>query len=331
MAQQHGITRNRQHYGLAVLAGAAAAAILSVTPILSFLNIFFFFWIWVGGAIAVAIVQNKTKTVEVGEGAVIGAITGLVAGLMMFLLFSCLATLGAIVVLPDASHREEEELLIFCAIALASSCGMSLFVYPLLGAGGGAIGAMIVSADPAAVAGTPGTPPTPAELAAQAARRGQAMRIGGAGCAVMILAASCCCCSGGYLFHLEELDAEDTAGSAEVVSVPIVSGQPGELVIPASSEPPRYAIWLVGDGPLPPGLDVGGRRGCDTYGEVYMRTISTYRGPDASHPEWMFLDFEYLDRNRVATCRHEITLSQPVPGARLVVTRLTRPSDWVDF
>lgn len=323
--------------------GGGIATLLSILPVVSTMNVCFGLWIIVGGAVSVWHLQKKVGTVPMGEAAAVGALSGLVVGVTVLLLTLLLGTAFGALLLAEASHREQRETLPILALLLGGSCGATILVYPFLACIGGVLAGLLLKPSAPAVIGPNGVPmagapaaPSPEELAASAASRKKWGKILGCGCVSVLGLCAALCGISGYLLYLENgVDLEDTAATEEFASVPLVPGQVVSLELPSGgAHATRNAIWLVGDSELPPGLDVSGEYGCDesTYGEPSMRTLYTYPRPTDGHPEWMFLTdyFGYSYRSVPIRCRFQLTTTVPVPGARIVVTRLHRPSDWFE-
>lgn len=334
----------RQHATRAILLGGGIATLLSVIPVVSSGNMCFGLWIILGGGVSVWHLQKKVGNVPMGEAAAVGALSGLIVGLLTLTLTCFLGTAFGGFILAEGSHREKNEILPMIALLFVGMGATTIVIYPMLASFGGVITGLMVKPAPVATMGPGGVPmpgtlaaPSPEELAASAASRQKWTRILGCGCVSVLGFCAVLCGTGGYLFYLEEgVDLEDTAGTEEIVSVPLVPGQIAEFEIPpGNGSSTRNAIWLVGQGPLPPGLDVHGRYSCDdsSYGEPRMETLYTYPTYRAHPPpEWKYLTshYGYSYRREPIRCRFDLTTTVPVIGARLVVTRLTRPSDWFD-
>lgn len=324
-----GAFRNREHYFKAAMIGGGLAALLSITPVINWLNFFFFALIIVGGGAAVWWVQKKTGTVEVMEGAAIGALAGVVCGLLLFALGLCMSTGFAFVVLPDMSRRESREMSVLLMGALTGSCCLSFTLYPAMAAIGGLIAPLIwpATAGPAAVRGEP--------TAEDKARRKRMMRtvlgtLGGCLGVVMVF-----CVVSGYLAYLQSRGVEDTAGEEAVVSAPVVVGERIELELPpVDQDHTEYGIWLVADDDLPAMYDLEARVGCRDRSyysgdsDPYMgRTYNSFA--HESEPAWLLLSSEYVFGRDGSRCVIEIErLPSGVANPRVVVTRLHEPSDW---
>lgn len=331
----------RQHATRAVLLGGSVAALLSVIPIVNSLNTCFGLWIILGGALGVWQLQKKVGPVSMGEAAAVGALSGLVVGVVMALLTTCLGGAFGGYIAAEGSHREQNEILPILGALVGASCVGAIVIYPLLACLGGVLAGLLLKPNGPVIVGSDGAPmpapaPTPEALAASAATRSKWTKLLGCGCLVLLGSSAVVCGLGGYLLYLENgVDLSDTAATEEFASVPLVPGQEVTLTIAGGgAHSTRNAIWLVGTDPLPPGLDVGGEYACEesSYGERSMQELYTYRGPDSGHPEWQYLTdyFGYSYSGAPIRCRFRVTTSVPIPGARLVVTRLVRPSDWVD-
>jgi len=324
---------NREHYLKASLIGGGAAAVLSLVPVINWLNMFFFALVIVGGAIGVYWAQKKSGSIEVLEGATIGALSGLVCGLILFVLGFCGVSAFSLLVVPDMSSHETKEFMTIMTAAMGLSCCGSFTVYPVFAGLGGLIATLIWPPDAQAAAG-PKAEPTPE----QRAKRKKMMQIVGAtlaGCLVLCLIF---CGISGYLVYLQSRDPEDTAGQEAVVETPIQVGQPQTFEIPpaGTTDWTDYGIWIVSDdGDLPVTLfSLEGRIGCrQNYGygasrEPFMSQMYTYRGRDDGEPSWALVDTTYSYSDNGISCAFQVDeLPTGVSRARIVVTRVERPFD----
>ena len=74
---------NKQHYLPWVPAMGVAVAVVSLIPIVNLLNCIFCGWVLLGAAAAVKLVGDKAMaSIEGGEGAIIGAMTGAIGGVL---------------------------------------------------------------------------------------------------------------------------------------------------------------------------------------------------------------------------------------------------------
>lgn len=329
-----GTFQNRDHYLKAALIGGTAAALLSITPIINWLNFFFFALVIAGGAVSAYWVQKRTGTVEPLEGSVIGALSGIVCGLVLFALGMCMSTGFALLIMPEMSDRESREFSMMLAMLLSGSCCMSLTIYPLFAALGGLITPLIWPPTQGP-AGAPKAEPTPEQLL----RRKKVMRItlgSLGGCLGLLLLF---CVVSGYLAYLQSRGPEDTAGEDAVVEAPVVLGERITLTIPPSGQTStQYGIWLVADEALPSSMyDLQGEIGCrESYGyygedsDPYLSSIYSYYSEDDGEPAWHHLRSEYVFSSEGSRCVVVINqLPAGVTGARIVVTRLHEPSDWL--
>jgi len=324
--------RNREHYLKAAVLGGAVSTVLSLTPVINWLNLFFFCLIMFGGGISVYWVQKKTGTVDSVEGALLGGLAGLMVGVFYAVLGFCGVSVASAVLIPDMRSSEVDEFITIMVLFMTAMCGFGFTVYPMMSALGGLIATLIWPPN-----GGEAAPSKPKELTPEeAAKRKTMIRIvlgSLSGCLVLV----CVFCGfAGYLAYLEERDPQDTAGDAEVVSSPLAVGERMVIEIePTDSGTVRYAVWLVAESELPSAIyDLDGRIGCRAnmgYGSrpPYMRNIYTYRGPDEGEPEWLFLDDQTAYGGDPVTCHVRINaLPEGVSNARIVVTKVSRPSDW---
>lgn len=193
----------------------------------------------------------------------------------------------------------------------------------------------------------PGSPPQPGPPAGggppQPAQPGQAqpgqaqpkkskkgcILAGCGGCLVVMLGI---CGFGGYLAYLEEGVSYSHPGE-EITSVPLVPGQPADLVF--TWDGTGYATHRVYVD-LGPGAQVGtmvtGEFGCMDYGSMSSRPVDAeYYLPFGDEPEGWVRVYDGYDRSSPSAvpCHGTLNISQPVVGARLVLTRRQRPSDWL--
>lgn len=326
-----GSFRNREHYFKASMIGGGVAAVLSVTPIINWLNLFFLALVILGGGLATYWVQKKTGSVDAMEGAAIGALAGVVCGLLLFALGMCLSTGFAFTVLPDMSRRESREFTVILMGLLSSSCCLSFTLYPLFSALGGMITPLIWPPTEGPAAQPKGEPSEEDKARRKKMMRAVLGSLGGCLGVTMLF-----CVVSGYLAYLQSRGPEDTAGEEAIVSAPVVVGERITLQIPAvERDHTEYGVWLVADDPLPAMYGLEGRIGCRdlTYysgdGDPYMGRIY-HTAPDASEPSWLFLEPEYVYGRGGSRCVVEIEhLPAGVTNPRIVVTQLHEPSDWL--
>lgn len=326
-----GSFRNREHYFKASMIGGGVAAVLSVTPVINWLNLFFFALVIAGGGLAAHWVQKKTGTVDALEGGAIGALAGVVCGILIFALGMCLSTGFAFTVLPSMSHRESREFTVILMGLLTSSCCLSFTLYPLFSALGGAIAPLIWPPTKGPFAQPKGEPTAEDKARRKKIQRALLGTLGGCLGVTMLF-----CVVSGYLAYLQSRGPEDTAGEEAVVSQPVVVGERMMLEIPGvEQDRTEYGLWLVADDDLDTAYGLDGRIGCRdrTYysgdGDPYMGRIYAST-PDRSHPSWLFLEPEYVYGRGGSRCAVEIErLPAGVTNPRIVVTRLHEPSDWL--
>lgn len=144
--------KHKDHYLGPVLIGGVVAGILSAIPFVNYCNFIFCMWMLLGAGLAVYLVQQKVKvTIEPGEGAAIGGLTGLVTGalfgvlyILMFLIFGAAMIPGA----ADGHVAEAGASVGMMALIFGGGCFASLIIYGAFGALGGVIGASIFKQQP---------------------------------------------------------------------------------------------------------------------------------------------------------------------------------------
>lgn len=325
---------NREHYLKASLIGGSAAAVLSMVPVINWLNFFFFALVIAGGAIGVYWAQKKSGTIEALEGSVIGALSGVVCGGIVFALGFCLVSGMSLLVLPDMSSHEAEEFTMMMTMGMGFSCCASFTIYPVFAGLGGLIGTLIWPADKASGGAGPKPEPTPEQLA----KRKKMLQIVGATLGGCLLVCMILCGISGYLVYLQSRDPEDTAGQDAIVETDVRVGeqQTFEIPAPGTTEWTDYGIWLVSnDGDLPAALyTLDGRIGCrQNYGygsdrDPYLSSMTAYRGRDEGEPSWVLVDTTYSYSDNGISCVFQVNeLPSGVSSARIVVTRVERPFD----
>jgi len=316
------------------LIGGGAAAVLSLVPVINWLNMFFFALVIIGGGIGVYWAQKKSGTIEALEGSVIGALSGVVCGAIVFLLGFCLVSGFSLLVLPDMSGREAREYTMLMTAGMGFSCCGTFTIYPVFAGLGGLIATLIWPPSQEGAGGGPKPEPTPEQLAKRK-RMFQVVAATLGGCMLLCMVF---CGISGYLVYLQSRDPEDTAGEEALVQIQVQVGQRQTFDIPApgTSEWTDYGIWLVSnDGDLPVSLySLDGRIGCrQNYGygasrEPFMSSMYTYRGRDDGEPAWTLIDTTYSYSNNSISCAFRVEeLPAGVSSARIVVTRVHRPFD----
>ena len=152
-----------------------------------------------------------------------------------------------------------------------------------------------------------------------------------AGCSGCLVLMAAVCGLSGWLFYLEEGRSLSDPGE-EVAAAPLVPGQPVALsVLWDGTGYAHHGFWIEAPSELPTGFRITGEFGCNEYGELRTRSIDAnvyYADPD--HPNWLELDSEYFRASPAPVqCAGTLTTSTPIQGARVVVTRMQRPSDWL--
>ncbi|MCC7541590.1 MAG: hypothetical protein IT379_35555 [Deltaproteobacteria bacterium] len=167
--------KNKQHYALPVLVGGVVPSILCMIPCVS---IGCCLWVALGALVAVMMVQKKAgDAIDMGEGAVIGALCGIIVaavttgfGLLLNLIGVGLGGAGAAATviqqmggLPPDLRRALEDAGIpqaYAGLLLGScaGCCMNLIFYGIFGMIGGVGGAAIFKPKPPPAGGAM-TPP----------------------------------------------------------------------------------------------------------------------------------------------------------------------------
>ncbi len=330
--------RNREHYLKAALLGGGVSGVLSMIPVINWLNLFFFCLVVVGGVASVYWVQKKTGTVDAMEGAVIGALGGVVHGVLYLVFGFCGVSVLSAVTLPDMPSSQVEEFVGVMAASMGAMCCLSFTIYPLMSGLGGLLAASIWPPGAQGAVGAAGgagdrREPTEADIAKRKKVTKIVLGLLGGGLLLMALF----CGLAGYLFYLEERGPMDTAGDEEIVSRAVVPGELMVIEIGETSGTARYGLWFVSDDELPPSLfEIEGRSGCRvnySYGgarEPSLLPIMGYMGPDEDEPRWLFFDSVTSYGGDSVTCYVRIdTLPEGVSNPRISVTKVTRPSDWL--
>lgn len=140
--------RNKQYYLMPVLVGGAVAGVLSAMPIVQYGNCIFCLWMLLGAGLAVMLVQNKAQTVDTSEGAIIGALAGVVCAVIHGAGWGAIMALFGASMIPAAARGEigNDQALASGGMLAAIVVGafvLMLIIYPLFGALGGLFGALI--------------------------------------------------------------------------------------------------------------------------------------------------------------------------------------------
>jgi ammonia channel protein AmtB len=68
--------------GKSILMGGIAAGIISLIPVINFLNVFFMMWMGVGGAISVYLLLKENKEIKTSDAVLTGALSGVTGGVI---------------------------------------------------------------------------------------------------------------------------------------------------------------------------------------------------------------------------------------------------------
>lgn len=138
-----------------LITGAIAGgvmALLSHIPIIAFGNCLICMWLWGGGIFAVWLYRRldvSATKVEAGEGAILGVVSGVFGAVFGTILGTILGGAGIASLLASRAPVGEEILGSFAVAGVFSVLGFifNIFIYPLFGAIGGAIGGTIIKGD----------------------------------------------------------------------------------------------------------------------------------------------------------------------------------------
>ncbi len=127
----------------ALIAGVIAG-ILSVIPIINFVNCICCGWIVIFGFVSVYLLKKDIKTVEPIDGAIVGALTGLIAFVVVTII-KILFTSLFVGSTGMSGSMEYMELNAFVSGAYLLMSGvMRIIIFPIFGAFGGIIGVVIL-------------------------------------------------------------------------------------------------------------------------------------------------------------------------------------------
>ncbi|MGH2583270.1 MAG: hypothetical protein ACRDFQ_10310 [Anaerolineales bacterium] len=129
-------------------AGIAGVAVgfASGIPIISALNCLFCAWLWVGGAAGVWLYNKREgKSLDGGQGALLGALTGLIAAVVAVGLGFAFNAMGMGAQSAFDPEMMEDYLGGLAVTGLLAGIGLlfNLIVFPIFGALGGLIGASL--------------------------------------------------------------------------------------------------------------------------------------------------------------------------------------------
>jgi len=138
---------NWKNIFIASLAGGAAMALLSNIPILSLGNCLLCLWVWGGGILGAWVYKRLQGSVTTGEGAWIGALAGLMGGLIsaffMYLGASGLSISQVSSLLP-AEYQVQFDLESLIRDTITTIALLEVLVFIFVGAIGGLIGGAIL-------------------------------------------------------------------------------------------------------------------------------------------------------------------------------------------
>ncbi len=128
---------------ISVGVGGAVSGLLSAIPLLSCFNYLLCLWVWVGAILGVYIyTRMDQKTLADGDGAIIGALSGLVGALIVSGLSIVLgAAMAAMLTLPgDYTSGSMLSTLASQGIGLVAGIIANLVIFPGIGALAGLVG-----------------------------------------------------------------------------------------------------------------------------------------------------------------------------------------------
>lgn len=127
----------------ALIAGIIAG-ILSAIPIINFVNCICCGWIVIFGFLSVYLLKKDIKTVEPIDGAIVGALTGLIAFVSVTILDILLASLFVGLAGMSGSMEDMGVSAFSSGAGLLISGVMRIIIYPMFGAIGGIIGGVLL-------------------------------------------------------------------------------------------------------------------------------------------------------------------------------------------
>lgn len=123
----------------ALIAGVIAG-ILSAIPIINFVNCICCGWIVIFGFFSVYLLKKDIKTVEPIDGAIVGALTGLIAFVSVTIINILLTSLFVGLTGMSGSMEYMEMNAFLSGVSLFISGVMRIIIFPIFGAFGGIIG-----------------------------------------------------------------------------------------------------------------------------------------------------------------------------------------------
>ena len=146
---------NAKFFLLTSLIVGVAMGVLSSIPVVSIVNCLLCGWLWLGGIFGVWLYRNFShQTLDMGKGALLGLVSGLVAAVIATLLG--LVFSGNVAAISPEQMAQLEEVMgesaqIFNdpATMTVIGLGITLVLYPVFAAIGGLIGAAIFKPKPA--------------------------------------------------------------------------------------------------------------------------------------------------------------------------------------
>ena len=135
---------NKQYYIPWVLVFGAGTGVLSIIPIINWLNCLFCGWMLLGAMFTVKVIGDKANaSIEVGEGAIIGLLTGLVTGVIYGGFSAMMVGFQAGQVQQLLSQFGGGSMSMGIGGLVITSLCIGILVFPIFGALGGLIGAAV--------------------------------------------------------------------------------------------------------------------------------------------------------------------------------------------
>jgi hypothetical protein len=150
---------NKEFYMPWVVVVGLVTGLLSVIPVVNWLNCLFCGWMLLGAGLSVKLVSDKAGvTIEPGEGALIGLFTGLVTGVFSGAVQAGIQAVmrqNAFAAFGGESPFGGQSVAVMAAVQFCASA----VLFPLFGTLGGLLGAVIFKKGPPAGGGYGGPPP----------------------------------------------------------------------------------------------------------------------------------------------------------------------------
>ena len=142
-------------FGPLFIAGGIAGVVmatLSSVPVIAYGNCLGCMWLWLSGILGAGIYRYSAHTITGGQGAVIGLLSGVVGAIIGAVLSAIFGSIGFASLFSSTMGSTEDTLFPSLTGGGALGTGFALigllftiFLYPLFGAIGGAVGGIIFS------------------------------------------------------------------------------------------------------------------------------------------------------------------------------------------